>query len=228
MDITPAQFKKFFTSIKENSTKHSCIWYSLKWKILFLFPVSIPEIYNVCIGLWNSQAVDTDGLNNLFVKFFSPIICKLLLSPFNKSMSKRFYPNFFKIAKIIPVFKAGDRQNPTNFQPISILSSLNKIFEKILLKDIMDFLLTTNQITEQQFGFQPKKSTNQALVEKNVERIRRLLDSNMNVLGLFLDASKAFDTVDHWILVKKLKNYGIRGIALLFIERYLQKRKQYV
>ena len=91
----------------------------------------------------------------------------------------------------------------------------------------MSYLLKTNQITEQQFGFQPKKSTIQALV-KNVERIRRLPDSNKNVLRWFLDMSKAFDTVDHRILLENLENYGIPGIALLLLGSYFQKRKQYM
>ena len=123
------------------------------------------------MGLSNSQAVDTDGLNNFFVKFFRPIVCKLFISVFNRSMSKGCYIIFFKTAKIVPVALAGYRQNPTNFRPISILSSLSKIFEKSLHKSIMDFLLTTNQITEQQFGFQPKKSTIRGIVE-SVEKIR--------------------------------------------------------
>ena len=165
------------------------------------------------------QTVWISFLSNFSVKSFVN-----LSSLFNRSMSKGCYPNLLKIAKISPVFKAADRQNPTNFRPISILSSLSKIFEKILHKRIMGFLLTTNQITEQQFGFQPKRSTIEALVG-NVGRIRRLLDSIMNVLGLFLDVSKAFDTVDHGILLKKSENYGIRGIALLLLESCLQKRE---
>ena len=153
----------------------------MKGAFLYLsIPASIEEINNVCMGLSNSQVVDTDGLNNLLVNFFSPIICKPLLSLFNRSMSEGFYPNLFKIESIIPVFEAIDRPNSTNFRPISVLSSLGKIFEKIFHKRIISFFHTNNQITEQWFGFQPKKSTIQVLI-KILERVRLLIDSNINV-----------------------------------------------
>ena len=165
-------------------------------------------------------------IQTVFVKLIVQSFVNLV-SLFNRSMSEGFYLNILKVARIISVFKASDRQNPTNFRLISKLSSLSNIFEKILHKRIMGFLLITKQITEQQFVFQPKQSTIQALVT-NDERIRRLIDSNMNVLGLFLDTSKVFDTVDHGILLTKLEQYDVRRVALLSLRIYIQKRKQYV
>ena len=120
-------------------------------------------------------------IQTVFVKLIVQSFVNIV-SLFNRSMSEGFYLNILKVARIISVFKAGDRQNPTNFRLTTKLSSLSKIFEKTLHKRIMGILLITKQITEQQFVFQPKKSTIQALVT-NDERIRRLIDSNMIVLG---------------------------------------------
>ena len=145
VDITPAQLNNFFTSIGPKMEfikipQSTCAFDTpSNEKSTFLFPACIPETYNVCRGLSNSQAVETDCLNKLFVKFRSPVICKPLVSLFNKSMSEGCYSNLFNIAKVFFVFKSGDLQNPIIFRPNSLLSSLSNIFEKILQQKYYGF-----------------------------------------------------------------------------------------
>ena len=116
----------------------------------------------------------------------------------------------------------------SNFQcPISLLSNINKIFEKLMHSRLYDFLTIHDCIYEHQFGFRNKHSTNHALLDLT-EDIRRALDDNSFAVGIFIDLQKAFDTVDHKILLHKLEYYGIRGIANDWIKSYLTNRKQFV
>ena len=114
-----------------------------------------------------------------------------------------------------------------NYRPISILSYLSKILEKLMHKRIYKFLIKNNIIYNLQFGFRQNYSTNLALVEL-LENIRHSLDNGEYTIGLYLDLSKAFDTVNHNILLNKLDHYGIRGHTLAWFESYLTNRKQYV
>ena len=115
----------------------------------------------------------------------------------------------------------------SNFRPISLRSNLNKILEKLMFKRVHSFLEKENIIYNNQFGFRPKHSTNHALISIT-EQIRETLDSGQYACGIFIDFKKAFDTVNHNILLKKLDRYGIRGIALDWFKSYLSNRLQFV
>ena len=128
---------------------------------------------------------------------------------------------------MIPIHKKGERDNINNYRPISVLSTLNKLFEKIIYKRLYKFLTKYNAFYKFQFGFREKHSTTLALIEI-VDQIRLAIENKNMVCGIFADLSKAFDTVDHGILLKKLNHYGIRGIANNLINSYLSNRKQYV
>ena len=175
----------------------------------------------------NSHSEGLDHINNNFVKFFNPVIAEPLSILLNRCMTTGIFPKRFKIAKVCPLFKSGQRNDPSNFRPISILPSLSKIFEKIIHTRISNFLETTKQIPSEQYDFQKKKSTVDALLT-HVEKIRNFLDRKIKVSSVFLDLRKAFDTVDHGILLKKLENTGIRGIPLELMENYMEERYQYV
>ena len=133
----------------------------------------------------------------------------------------------FKLAKVLPIFKSGDDQNIQNYRPISILSFFSKIFEKIIASHIMDFLDTNNILYDKQFEFRKSHSTSHAIITL-VDKVSCALDTGKFIVGVFLDLKKAFDTVDHTILLKKLHAYAIRDNHLDWFKSYLTNRTQYV
>ena len=176
------------------------------------------------------------SLNNSKSTYFSPRVLKSVvskLSPilaklFNKCVLSGYFPNELKTAKIIPLFKnKGSISDLSNYRPISLLSVFSKIFEKLIHREISDFLESNDILNESQYGFRKKRSTLHALLN-STENIYNACDSRLHTLGIFIDFSKAFDTVNHTILLKKLCHYGIRGDLLKLITCYLKGRKQYV
>ena len=145
----------------------------------------------------------------------------------NQSLKEGVFPSEMKLARIVPIYKCGDSSNISNYRPISVLSFFSKVFEKIMYNIVIDFMDNNNAIYKYQFGFRQKHSTQQAIITL-VNKITTCLNSGDLVIGVFLDLKKAFDTVDHNILLKKLYAYGIRGIALKWFESYLTDRSQYV
>ena len=142
-------------------------------------------------------------------------------------MQLGIFPDKLKIAKIIPLHKGGKIDEINNYRPISILSSLSKIFEKVINKRFIDFLKKHNVISDYQFGFREGMSTTLALADI-CDQFQNALDNNKITCGIFIDLAKAFDTVNHLILLKKLIHYGIRGTAFELIKSYLNDRVQYV
>ena len=137
------------------------------------------------------------------------------------------YPDDLKLGKVIPIYNKGQQHTPGNYRPITLLSGFNKIFEKLLHNRIMKYLNENNVICKYQFAFRKLYSTTIALIEIT-DRIKHLVDDGNYVVGIFLDLTKAFDTVNHQILLDKLHHYGIRGHSNSFFESYLTNRKQYV
>ena len=132
-----------------------------------------------------------------------------------------------KIAKVLPIFKKGSKSSVSNYRPISVLSCINKIFEKLLAKRIYSFLEKQKILYEFQYGFRTGHSTTHALIEIT-DRIKLAINNNELMCGIFLDLSKAFDTVNHNILLSKLDHYGFRGPVHNLLKSYLTNRKQYV
>ena len=146
---------------------------------------------------------------------------------FKLSFSLGVLPDMIKIARVIPVYKAGNRTIMSNYRPISLLSVFNKLLEKIMYKRLIKFLEKHNILNENQFGFRSNRSTIQAIL-LIADKIQRAIEDKNNCCGIFLDLSKAFDTVDHTILIKKLEYYGVRGTAGDWFRSYLSNRKQFV
>ena len=136
-------------------------------------------------------------------------------------------PEKLKIVHAVPVFKKGSRLLLSNYRPISLLSNLNKIFEKIIYKRVIDFIDKHDLLYSKQYGFRSGHSTTQAIIDIT-EKIRASLDDNKVSCGIFIDLQKAFDTVNHNILLKKLDHYGFRGIINNWFRSYLTERKQKV
>lgn len=154
-------------------------------------------------------------------------ICNPLSKIFNLSLSTGQHPDILKISKTIPIFKKGSRLLVSNYRPISLLSNLNKILEKIVHERVYLFLEDYQCIYSLQFGFRKKHSTNHTLIDIT-ETIRQALDNKKYACGIFVDLQKAFDTVNHDILIAKLEYYGIRGIANDWFSSYLKNRSQFV
>lgn len=132
-----------------------------------------------------------------------------------------------KLAEVIPIFKAKDKESLNNYRPISLLPTFSKVLEKIVHKRLYSYLLTQSIFYESQYGFRSKHSTNHA-VHELIDNVITSMDNKNSTLGIFLDLSKAFDTIDHKILLNKLEWYGVRGVALDWFRSYLSNRKRYV
>lgn len=173
----------------------------------------------------NSEGPDEIPVNVLkkINNSVSPIISYLI----NKSIKNGIYPDCLKTAKVIPLFKAGDPYDPGNYRPISLLSIINKIFEKALYKRLLNYLEANNIINHNQFGFRKGHSTELAIA-KFYEDILTNFNNNRASLALFLDLSKAFDSVNRKILMNKLYKYGIRGVTYNLFKSYLANRTQYL
>ena len=138
-----------------------------------------------------------------------------------------YFLNSFKLAEVIPLFKGGDKQDPDRYRPISLLPTIGKLFEKILSIRVLKFLSKHEIVSKHQIGFRAKFSTDYAFIDI-YDKLINNLDKGLSSCAIFLDLAKAFDSVDHRILLKKLDYYGIRGKALQLFESYLNSRSQYV
>ena len=141
---------------------------------------------------------------------------------FGKSIEKGVSSNALKIARVTLLFKGGDPSDISNYRPIPVLPCFLKILECLY-----KYLTTEKLLYSKQFGFQTGLSTEHAIV-KLVDQIYKSFEKDHYTLGVFIDLSKAFDTVDHTILIRKLEMYGIRGINLAWFRSYLTNRIQYI
>ena len=146
---------------------------------------------------------------------------------FNLSIQTGIFPDELKIASVTPIFKGGENWNLGNYRPISVFSCFSKILERIMYNRLYKYLTDNNILYKKQFGFQTGHSTEHAVIQL-VDQINSNVEKDQYTLGVFIDLSKAFDTVDHKILFAKLENYEIKGINLLWFKSYLENRKQFI
>ena len=173
---------------------------------------------------------NSTGPNSIPTKIFK-IIKKLILTPLstliNNSFANGTFPKVCKIAKVVPVIKNESRFPCNNYRPISLFSSVGEVIEKLMHKRLNQFLGDNECFYRHQFGFRLNIPAVNALMSI-IENIHTRLDDNEFAAGVFVDLKKAFDMVDHKILILKLEQYGVRGIAKDWFCSYLANRKQFV
>ena len=140
-----------------------------------------------------------------------------MLHIFNLSIQSGIFLDELKIASVTPIFKGGENWNLRNYRPLSVLACFSKILERIMYNCLYKYLTDNNILYKKQFGFQTEHSTEQAIIQL-VDQINSNFEKDQYTLGVFIDLSKAFGTVDHKILIARLENYGIKGINLLWFK----------
>ena len=193
---------------------------------MFVNPTCSNEVKNIIMALKDSSP-GYDGIKSNILK----VTCNSFIAPLthtiNVSLSQGVFPDELKVAKVIPLYKSNDKKCINNYRPVSILPVFSKLFECIMYRRLMSFIKKHKLLYPNQFGFRENHGTNIALTFL-YNKILKSLDNGDYVLGLFLDFKKAFDTVNHDILLRKLYKYGIRGTSFDWIKSYLSNRKQYV
>jgi len=225
-------FNKYFSTIGlnlakkfKNDNKYKQYLDGNFEKSMFLLPVTELEVLEEIQKLAIDKSPGHDEISPKLIKTSVRSILTPLTNIFNKSFEQGIVPEILKIAKVIPLFKKKDPFIVENYRPISLLSIFNKLLEKLMCRRLLSYLSKEHILYKFQFGFRKNHSTILAIIEI-VDNIRSELDKGNSVVGVYLDLSKAFDTVNHEILLSKLLHYGIRGNAYKWFKSYLENRKQ--
>ena len=185
------------------------------------------EIYKIIHSLKTKDSHGYDGISTKILKVSAPYIVSPLTYITNRILSSSVFPDRLKYSEIIPVYKNGNTEDLTNYRPISLLTAFSKIIEKVLYKRIYHFFEQQQLFVKEQHGFRQGTSTESATFSL-FNTIEKSLDNKKTVGGLFLDLSKAFDCVDHNILLSKLNFYGISGKNNKLMKSYITSRYQRV
>ena len=193
----------------------------------FIKPTNAEEVLCEITKLKNNKSIGPSSIPRKFLKLFKTTLSEPISLIANISFSTGTFPSTLKTANVIPIYKKDDHTVCNNYRPISLLSNISKIIEKLVHKWLTTFLNKNAILYEKQFGFRNNHSTTHALLEIT-EKIKQACDAGQFACGVFLDLQKAFDTVNHTILLKKLMtHYGIRGVANKWFQSFLEDRKQF-
>jgi len=185
------------------------------------------EVRDILSSLNASKATGPDGVSPAMLKQTANTFSKPLTRLFNMSIQQGVFPQIWKQANVVPLYKKGDKSNPNNYRPVSLLSVVGKAFEKAVFKHLFNYLRVNNVIYKYQSGFLPGTSTTHHLVHL-YHVIAKAFDNQMKIRMVFGDISKAFDKVWHRGLIYKLRMVGVRGKLLAWLSNYLDNRQQRV
>ena len=230
--LIPEIFNKFFTSIGSQLTKstdisNTKVQTQMSYSSFFLGPVTSFEVSKTITSLKFKHNITKDNITNKLLIKCKDQLSNHIANVINSTFSRGIVPSECKIARVIPVYKNGNPEEPTNYRPISILPAISKVIEKCVKRRLTEYLKTNRILYKYQYGFRESSSTQSAVIDI-VINLEDALDRGLAAAGLFIDLRKAFDTVDHGILISKLDNLGIRGLPLRWFKSYLSERKQYV
>ena len=187
----------------------------------------IREIEHIIKSFKTKKSTGDDGISMHLLKQLCEPCSEPIAIIVNMSLEQGIVPDAMKLAKVIPIHKSKSKELFNNYRSISLLSNMSKVLEKVVHNRLYSFLIKNSILYDKQYGFRPKRSTIDAITEFTAG-ILPSLDRKKQCLSIYLDLSKAFDTINHSILLNKLKYYGIRGKPLEWFRSYLQQRKQYV
>ena len=212
---------------KDDIPTTSNIKYSNRTKNKFQFnETSEREVYELILKLDSTKGPGTDNIDTKSLKSIANVIASHLASLFNDSMSTGTYPQCLKIAKCIPIYKGTplDASEPVNYRPISILTSINKVFERIIHNQISKYAEINKLLPKFQYGYRKQHNTSQAILNYT-EYITTATANKLITISIFMDLSKAFDTVDKTILKDKLSQLGMTDLTTSLIDSYMSNRK---
>lgn len=194
---------------------------------LLFNPCNEVEVTRIIESLPNKTSSGCDRLSNVLLKKLKLSVRLPIMILINQSLLKNKFPNELKIARVIALHKGGEKNEMDNYRPISLLSVISKVLEKIVHKRLTAFLKEKRVLTERQFGFREKHSTIHA-IQQLVGEIINGFENEMNCVAVFLDIKKCFDSCNHRKILDKLEHYGVREGTLQWFESYLSDRYQYV
>ena len=194
----------------------------------FKFKCTRPkDVWDILNKLKSGKASGMHMIPNSIIKILKDIISNSLANTFNESLSQQIFPDDFKVARVTPIHKGGERDDVGNHRPISILSTVARVFEKLIYAQLYDYLMQNNILGDKQWGFRSLHSTALALIDRTKDWLINIDKGNSN-FAVFLDIKKAFDTVDHEILSQELKFYGIMLNERNFFKSHLTNRSQFL
>jgi len=190
-------------------------------------PITQTELLKIIDSLLPKNSSGFDGLTNRMIKKEKVKFSRLIINLINETITSGIFPEVLKIAKVIPIYKKGDKMNPNNYRPIALLPVLSKVLEKVINTQLNRKLDEYHVIDDDQYGFRPNHSTEDAVI-KFTDYIEKAKTKYKYVISIHIDVSKAFDSCNHEIMRDKLKRIGLNSNSLNLMTSYLHNRVQEV
>ena len=204
--------------------KYYCDKIERNTRTLFMNPCTELELQKLIKNLPLKTSSGHDNISNVLLKSIGDYLVTPLTKIFNDSIQLGIFPEIMKLADIVPLYKSKEKYLETNYRPISLLTTVSKLLEKIVYVRVYEFLNSSGQLYKSQYGFRSSHSCDHTVGEV-VSRIVKSLEAGKISIAIFLDLSKAFDTLNHDLLLHKMERYGIRGNTLEWFRSYLYARK---